>query len=502
MRHPLRDLPSLLVRFGAIPKPLEGRNVPLEWEEWPGGDEAAVKFPVNRKERCFGLGIVEERGEAPEKLTQDPPQHTSEAGRDGRRAKDAEGQGGSHEGEWSMARGIAEAGGGGRSARRRDSKAIELGGWEKSLKSKARAIAEEFPTADVRVTVLPPPRRKLPIVRCLADVDFLVEVTGSLMDPPACAHCKACSADFMLYVCTVALIANFAYRPLSHLFSRVLSLFPPPSLGFDELVDCLEFPARLHWPLNLHMLLRRAKQVPVYFLVHMAIWCAHPLLEKSEFKGRGVGAAQGVQSGASEGGGKEGGEGGRVEVQGRWDSEESQENGGEVWEEVRMWYSAVMAEWRFDAEGKGESKECRGSREQEWTDEECDITWLLDAAISPSIRAAAVPDMEGRACSSIVTLGSDPAACGGRLCGAAGCERVEGDGVKFKNCSGCGKVAYCSRECQKAHWPSHKLTCPGRISGKRSGKDESKECGRKTDEESCCEGSAKRVGAGRCGDGG
>ncbi|CAI7790994.1 unnamed protein product [Closterium sp. NIES-53] len=269
MRHPLRDLPSLLlVRFGAIPKPLEGRNVPLEWEEWPGGDEAAVKFPVNRKERCFGLGIVEERGEAPEKLTQDPPQHTSEAGRDGRRAKDAEGQGGSHEGEWSMARGIAEAGGGGRSARRRDSKAIELGGWEKSLKSKERAIAEEFPTADVRVTVLPPSRRKLPIVLCLADVDFLVEVTGSVMDPPACAHCKACSADFMLYVCTVALIANFAYRPVvSHLFSRVLSLFLPPSLGFDELVDCLEFPARLHWPLNLHMLLRRAEQVPVYFLV-------------------------------------------------------------------------------------------------------------------------------------------------------------------------------------------------------------------------------------------
>ncbi|CAI5965604.1 unnamed protein product [Closterium sp. NIES-64] len=176
-----------------------------------------------------GSKVEIEHGEAPEKLAQDPPQHTSEAGRDGRRAKDAEGQGGSHEGEWSMARGIAEAGGGSRSARRRDSKAIELGAWEESLKSKARAIAEEFLTADVRMTVLPPPRRKLPIVRCLADVDFLVKVTGCVMDPPACAHCKACSADFMLYACTVALIANFAYRPVSHLFSRVLSLFPPPS---------------------------------------------------------------------------------------------------------------------------------------------------------------------------------------------------------------------------------------------------------------------------------
>ncbi|CAI5501124.1 unnamed protein product [Closterium sp. Naga37s-1] len=60
MRHPLRDLPSLLVRLGAIPKPLEGRTFPMEWEEWPQGDEAAVKLPCDPSERCFRLGLVDE----------------------------------------------------------------------------------------------------------------------------------------------------------------------------------------------------------------------------------------------------------------------------------------------------------------------------------------------------------------------------------------------------------------------------------------------------------
>ncbi|CAI5935491.1 unnamed protein product [Closterium sp. NIES-65] len=70
-----------------------------------------------------------------------------------------------------------------------------------------------------------------------------------------------------------------------------------------------------------------------------------------------------------------------------------------------------------------------------------------------------------------VARGTGPAASGGeRVCGAVGCGTVGGGGgVRLKSCGGCGKVAYCSRECQKAHWPSHKLTCPGRTSGKKSG---------------------------------
>ncbi|CAI5523006.1 unnamed protein product [Closterium sp. Naga37s-1] len=202
---------SLLVRFDAIPRPLEGSGIPLEWEEWPGGEEAAVKFLVNRKERCFGLGIVEERGEPAEKLTQIPPQHTSEAGRGGRHAKE---KGSNPEGQ--------------------------------------------------------------------GDVDFLVGFAGYIMDPPACTQCSTCSREYIQSVCIAALIANFAYRPVRHLFSRVLSVFPPSSPGFGELVECFDFPARL--PLNLHMLLRRAEQVPLYFLIRMAVLYAHPLLVTDEFK--------------------------------------------------------------------------------------------------------------------------------------------------------------------------------------------------------------------------
>ena len=41
-----------------------------------------------------------------------------------------------------------------------------------------------------------------------------------------------------------------------------------------------------------------------------------------------------------------------------------------------------------------------------------------------------------------------------RLCAFAGCDNV---GVHL--CSGCGEEIYCSKECQKAHWATHKPLC-------------------------------------------
>ncbi|CAI7766639.1 unnamed protein product [Closterium sp. NIES-53] len=94
----------------------------------------------------------------------------------------------------------------------------------------------------------------------------------------------------------------------------------------------------------------------------------------------------------------------------------------------------------------------------------------------PAYRPASLAAPSTPAATSVNTSaarGSGSAAFEGRLCGAVGCGRLEGGGVKFKNCSACGKFTYCSRECQMAHWPSHTLTCPGSTGGKGGGSSSS-----------------------------
>ena len=39
--------------------------------------------------------------------------------------------------------------------------------------------------------------------------------------------------------------------------------------------------------------------------------------------------------------------------------------------------------------------------------------------------------------------------------------------VKFKQCSRCHAVIYCSRECQTAHYPEHKMLCREHLTGKQ-----------------------------------
>lgn len=40
-----------------------------------------------------------------------------------------------------------------------------------------------------------------------------------------------------------------------------------------------------------------------------------------------------------------------------------------------------------------------------------------------------------------------------------GCDKEEPDTKAFQKCSKCMRVAYCSRECQKTDWPTHKHSC-------------------------------------------
>ena len=48
-----------------------------------------------------------------------------------------------------------------------------------------------------------------------------------------------------------------------------------------------------------------------------------------------------------------------------------------------------------------------------------------------------------------------------RICDREGCDRREEAVLEFKLCSGCKKTFYCSRECQRADWKTHK---PGMFS--------------------------------------
>ncbi|CAI5967115.1 unnamed protein product [Closterium sp. NIES-64] len=594
MRHPLRDLPSLLLSFGAIPKPLEGSGFSLEWDEWPHGDEAAVKFPDDPSARCFGLGIVGESGMGEERGTQSGSTEEREV---------TEESGAAEEGEQSSSEPVQRAVGKGKAGKGRGKR----GKGGKS--SGGKKVEEEAETITRRGMMGQGGSRqpRLPIIRCRADVDFLLALLGPLIMVPDCSHCIKCLGTFIYHVPCCALIANFAYQPVEALFARFLAAYPAHSPQFDQLFKALLLRAPLtvaehirlineaspagvrrgmsalrHRPERMRelpqdpgmrerVMLLKARQMPLFFLLGVAVYYSKPIMGMSDEE----------ELVLDTGDGRKRGNGGRVGVvDGGEEGEEEEEDNGEVWLEVKSWGFDMLSAWRAmtkvmgpgldvtcgkssssdvlprkagapmsrewgvdmwaqaakprfredmpagqggsgndvgDSSRSGSSGSGGGKSEgEEEKGEEpaylkpwpgginlvaCLREMLLgevcyrpappsassshpaapNASVSSGPAASSAPAApstdaaaSNAAASVSVANGPGAAARGGRVCGAAGCGRVEGGDVKLRNCTGCGKMAYCNRECQKAHWPSHKLTCPGRTSGNKSGTNSGK----------------------------
>ncbi|CAI5510052.1 unnamed protein product [Closterium sp. Naga37s-1] len=501
MRHPVRDLPNLLAMFGAVLQPTVGRSCFPEWEEWPQGDEATMKFPDDPSARCFWLGRAD--------------------GRQGLR----------NNGHLSAA--------------------VQQGRTRKARKAPSKEP-------------LPPPRSEMrPIVRCRADADLIVEFAGMLFEPPACAHCSACIATYTILVPFVALVANFAYRPASALLDHFVSIFPPHTAEFQDIVNRLGQDGRTQ-RCSVHALQERVEQVPLSFLLALALLLPKELLQQSGAQGDLNSSAAGISYGAKGKAGRRRARSGDFMVRGGNTTTGAMEGGGPACSGSQSMKRATTAHKKLIAKmydcsllprfcedlkhtgGRGSAcdssgKKRKGKKVEEaaylkaWpggvnlvaclremllgepcyrpafdaarstsaavstraassvaapiysataapsSDESTTVAALstsaadvLTASVTSNVEAAGAAACGERVCSATATQGSGPAPSRGRVCGAAGCGRVEGGGVKLKSCGGCGKVAYCSRDCQKAHWPSHKLTCPGRTNGKRRGENSGK----------------------------
>ncbi|CAI5480512.1 unnamed protein product [Closterium sp. Yama58-4] len=150
-------------------------------------------------------------------------------------------------------------------------------------------------------------RESGPIVRCRADANLIVEFAGSFLDAPACAHCNHCIRTYISHVPFVAFVANFAYRPVTVLLDRFLSVFKPHTEVFQNLLIRLCLDSSSNAPHNsvsgkrvssVRMLRERAEQLPVAFLLSLALLCAKPLLQQSKTQGGQSPKAGGGSSGA------------------------------------------------------------------------------------------------------------------------------------------------------------------------------------------------------------
>ncbi|CAI5518245.1 unnamed protein product [Closterium sp. Naga37s-1] len=285
-----------------------------------------------------------------------------------------------------------------------------------------------------------------PILRSRTEVEMIVEmIAGVLYPASACDRCRYCISGYQDAVTFSSLAANFAYRPSSALLQCILSLFPPRSARFRSFLESLHvapIPAVVPDSLVAPLLEGVMEELRVLFL-----FCGIKLIVEE----RGVTSI--LQPVGQDGVGQEE----RLGRQGRWEGIEE----WRMWEEVDSWRRAAVMAWPA-VEGLGEAgvaggegdglEECCAAMKRVLQEEKVMAEARRQAAqvdaVAASAAAAAAASDQGRSGKG-----------GRRVCSWAQCVGVEGAGLQLKLCSRCGKAAYCSRECQKAHWPLHKITC-------------------------------------------
>ncbi|CAI7738070.1 unnamed protein product [Closterium sp. NIES-53] len=253
--HPIHDLPNLLQRFGAAPKPqaatgLEGSPATV-WKEFPEGDRAAVAEHEKDTGEFMGIKILHvgafqggevDREEVKKEhnvreLNLPPPGAPSTVNRNpGGEYTLQDNTSGpyfptlSHRVEEFLRRfapaRLAREGRNGPLARAITSWAGRLG-----LGDRAWAALALGPFA---------PGRIKPILRSRIQVDILIEmIANSILPAPVCTRCDRCIGTYYLAVNLTSFVATFAYRPSSALLRCILSLFPARSARFRSFLENL-----------------------------------------------------------------------------------------------------------------------------------------------------------------------------------------------------------------------------------------------------------------------
>ncbi|CAI5465774.1 unnamed protein product [Closterium sp. Yama58-4] len=253
--HPIHDLPNLLQRFGAAPKPPattgSESSAATGWKEFPEGDRATVTERERDTGEFMGIKILHvgpfQGGEvdreevkkehnvrelnlpplgAPPTVNRNPGGgYTLQDNTSGPYFATL-----SHRVEEFLRRfapaRLAREGRNGPLGRAITSWAGRLG-----LGDRAWAALALGPFAPVRLK---------PILRSRVQVDILIEmIAGNILPAPVCTRCDRCIGKYYMAVNLTSLVAAFAYRPSSALLRCLLSLFPPRSARFKSFLETL-----------------------------------------------------------------------------------------------------------------------------------------------------------------------------------------------------------------------------------------------------------------------